>query len=159
MALVSGIVWWERRLQLRLKSVGENDEGLGTFEYEIWLWKEVSDKDLRGEICCNIFELLASEEEKSVKTTMRGRKAMARCGWAEEEEVNVDTRQQREKQQSQNNRGRKKNRDIEERQRVFMYLFRIFNFSRLILDFWIELWKKIILIVIFNHNSIQKLKN
>ena len=40
-----------------------------------------------------------------------------------------------------------------------MYLFRIFNFSRLILDFWIELWKKIILIVIFYSISIQKLKN
>ena len=37
---------------------------------------------------------MVTEEEESVETTMRGRKAMARCGRAEEEEANVDTRQQ-----------------------------------------------------------------
>ena len=45
-----------------------------------------------------------------------------------EEEVNVDTRQR-------SNKVRKNNRDIEERKRVFMYLFSLFNFSKLILQF------------------------
>ena len=38
---------------------------------------------------------MVTEEEESVETTMRGRKAMARRGRAEEDdEINVDTRQQ-----------------------------------------------------------------
>jgi len=49
---------------------------------------------------------------------------MARCGRAEEKEVNVDTKQQ-SSNKVRTTEEEKNNRDIEERQRVFKYLFRI----------------------------------
>ena len=76
---------------------------------------------------------MVTEEEKSVETTMRGRKAIARCGRADEEEVDVDTRQQSSNQV----------RTTEEEKRIAILngkefscicFKKIFNFSKLILQ-------------------------
>ncbi len=63
---------------------------------------------------------------------------MARCGRAEEEEVNVDTKQQ-SSNKVRTTEEEKNNRDIEERQRVFKYLFRILISQSQFFSFWIEL--------------------